>query len=131
MIDRQALAAFGAIDDPREQPARIGSQGILPAFADVLSPFLYQINGPIEIVIIHDSKLLDGLGKGIAEVHLAAVDGIPDHGPDGCGPPQRRAALGLYAALIEPVCNAVPAVAFVHDLVIDLGLDRGFFFIAY
>ena len=63
-------------------------------------------------------------------MHLTTVDGIADHGAHRRGPPERGSAFCLYAALIEPVCDAVATIALVYDFVVDFRLDRSFFLVA-
>ena len=48
-------------------------------------------------------------------MHLTTVDGIADHGAHRRGPPERGSAFCLYAALVEPVCDAVATIAQFHQ----------------
>lgn len=130
VIDAQALTAFGAIDETGKQAATIGAQGDLAILVELAATFLNDFDGPIEVVVIHDTQGLNRLGKRVAQVHLATVDGIANHGANGCGSPKGGSLLGLDAALVEPVGKAVAAVALVHDFVVAFRLYRGFFLIA-
>ena len=130
VVDAQAFAAFGAIDKTGKQAATIGTQGNLAVLVELAAAFLDDFDGSIEVVVIHDAQSLNRLGKGVAQVHLATVDGIANHGANGCSSPEGGSLLGLYAALVEPVGKAVSAVTLVHDFVVAFRLDRSFFLVA-
>ena len=60
MIDAEALAALGAINDAREQPAAIGAQRHRTLFGEFAPALPDDLDCLVEVVIIHNAQRFDG-----------------------------------------------------------------------